>query len=159
MRAPLFYAACVMVGLCATLALPEPLLAQTPAASGLQTAAPASTASSASELLRAALPDTPGKQLVVVSLRFPPGNSPKAPPHQHPGSVYVYVTKGEARLGVEGQPPRVVPAGQGFLEPVGSIHNVSESASPTEPATGIAFMIVPDGAPLVSLVPSAHAGH
>jgi quercetin dioxygenase-like cupin family protein len=101
----------------------------------------------------------PGKQLVVVSLQFAPGNSPKGRPHQHPGSVFVYVTKGEARLGIEGQPPKVVPTGQGFFEPIGGVHNVSESTSPTEAAAGIAFMIVPDGAPLVTTVPAEHAGH
>jgi quercetin dioxygenase-like cupin family protein len=98
----------------------------------------------------------PGKQLVVLPLRFPP-TGVKAPPHQHPGSVYVYVTKGAARLGVEGQEPRVVSAGQGFFEPVGAIHNIDENVG-AEPATAIAFMIVPDGAPLASVV-QGHAGH
>ena len=66
---------------------------------------------------------------------------------------------GEARLGIEGQPPKVVPTGQGFFEPIGGIHNVSESTSPTEAATGIVFMIVPDGAPLATTVPAEHSGH
>ena len=157
MRAILLLAAGMIVGACATLGLPKPLLAQTASGAGAQPAAPALPAS-ATELFRAALPDMPGKQLVVVSLRFRPGNSPKAPPHQHPGSVFVYVTQGEARLGVEGQVPQVVPAGKGFFEPVGAIHNVSESTSPTEPADGIAVMIVPDGAPLVSPAPASRAG-
>jgi quercetin dioxygenase-like cupin family protein len=152
MRAFLLLAAGMMAGACGTLGLAKPLLAQT--APGAQPAAP----SAATELFRATLPDMPGKQLVVVSLRFRPGNSPKAPAHQHPGSVFVYVTQGEARLGVEGQVPQLVPAGKGFFEPVGAIHNVSESASPTEPAEGIAVMIVPDGAPLVSPAPASRAG-
>ncbi len=95
------------------------------------------------------LPDVPGKRLVVVRLKLPPGNARKSPPHRHPGSVYVYVTEGAARLGVEGQPVQVVQAGEGFFEPEGALHTVSESASPTEPASAIAVMIVPDGAPLV----------
>ncbi len=159
MRAFLLLATGMMAGACGTLGLPKPLLAQSAPGAGAQPAAPALPASGATELFRAALPDMPGKQLVVVPLHFRPGNSPKAPAHQHPGSVFVYVTQGEARLGVEGQVPQVVPAGKGFFEPVGSIHNVSESASPTEPAEGIAIMIVPDGAPLVSPAPASHAGH
>jgi quercetin dioxygenase-like cupin family protein len=147
----------LMAGACVTLALPQLTLAQTPVAAP-EAAAPRS-GSNATELFRTELPDMPGKQLVVVSLRFAPGNSPKGRPHQHPGSVFVYVTKGEARLGIEGQPPKVVPTGQGFFEPIGGVHNVSESTSPTEAATGIAFMIVPDGAPLVTTVPAEHAGH
>ncbi|MGZ3272752.1 MAG: cupin domain-containing protein [Caulobacteraceae bacterium] len=109
-------------------------------------------------MFSAALPDAPGKQLVVVKLSFPAGNAPKGPPHRHPGSVWVYVTQGEARLGIEGQPPKIVRAGEGFFEPEGAVHNVSESTSPTEPAAGIAVMLVPNGAPLVTVV-EAHAGH
>ena len=147
----------LMAGACMTLALPQLALAQAAPAPAPAAAAPRS--GSATELFRTPLPDVPGKQLVVVSLRFAPGNSPKGRPHQHPGSVFVYVTKGEARLGIEGQPPKVVPTGQSFFEPIGAVHNVSESASPTEAAEGIAVMIVPDGAPLVTPVPAEHGGH
>jgi quercetin dioxygenase-like cupin family protein len=105
----------------------------------------------------AALPDVPGKHLVVVHLTLPPKGAPPHP-HRHPGSVYVYVTSGVARLGVEGQPVQRVKAGESFFEPKGALHTVAESDSPTEPATAIAVMIVPDGAPLV-LAPDPHAGH
>jgi len=149
----------LMVGACMTLALPQLTLAQAAPAAAPEAAAAPRSGSNVTELFRTKLPDMPGKQLVVVSLRFAPGNSPKGRPHQHPGSVYVYVTKGEARLGIEGQPPKVVPTGQSFFEPIGAVHNVSESASPTEAAEGIAVMIVPDGAPLATPVPAEHAGH
>jgi len=101
------------------------------------------------------LPDVPGKRLVVVALTLPPEGA-KPHPHRHPGSVYVYVTQGVARLGVEGQPVQVVQAGEGFFEPQGALHTVSESASPTQAASAIAVMIVPDGAPLV-LTADAHS--
>jgi len=132
-----------------TLALP---------AQAQKTAAPAAAPrTAAAPVFSADLPDVPGKQLVVVNLTFPPaGGAPH--PHKHPGSVWVYVTKGEARLGVEGQPPKVVKAGEHWFEPMGAIHNVSESASATEPATGFAVMIVPKGAPLATPV-DEHAGH
>jgi quercetin dioxygenase-like cupin family protein len=118
-------------------------------------AAPPRTA--AQPMFSTALPDVPGKQLVVVKLTFPPAGG-KPTPHRHPGSVWVYVTKGEARLGIEGQPPKVVRVGEGFFEPEGAVHNVSESTSPTEAAAGIAVMLVPNGAPLATPV-DAHAGH
>jgi quercetin dioxygenase-like cupin family protein len=104
------------------------------------------------------LADVPGKNLVVVALEYPP-NSPEQPKpprqsmgHRHPGSVYVYVVKGTMRLGIEGEPVQVVPAGKSFFEPVGAIHTVAESASATEPASAIAVLIVPDGAPIVTPV-------
>jgi quercetin dioxygenase-like cupin family protein len=92
--------------------------------------------------------DVPGKQMVVVSLEFKPKGSQPAYLHRHPGSVYVYVTQGTARLGVEGQPVQEVHAGQSFFEAPGVLHTVAESASATESAQAIAVMIVPDGAPL-----------
>lgn len=155
MRAFLIFAAGVTLGALTMLALPKASPTQL-AASDMQqaVAAPAGSvqgaaaSNSAKELFRAPLPEIPGKQLVVVPLQFPMSNSVKRPAHQHPGSVFVYVPKGEARLGVEGQEPKLISAGQGFFEPVGAIHNVNESVG-SEQATAIAFMIVPDGAPLV----------
>lgn len=99
------------------------------------------------------LQDVPGKQLVVVSLEFKPKGSQPATPHRHPGSVYVYVTRGTARLGIEGQPVQEVHTGQSFFEPPGALHTVAESASATEPVEAIAVMIVPQGAPLLTVEP------
>jgi len=107
-------------------------------------------------LFSQALPDMAGKQLVVVNLTLPPAGGPPRP-HRHPGSVFVYVTKGTARMGVEGQPVQVVHTGEYFFEAPGALHVVSESESPTEPALAIAVMIVPDGAPL-TLPAGAAAG-
>jgi quercetin dioxygenase-like cupin family protein len=106
------------------------------------------------------LKDVPGKDLVVVKLVFPPNAPDKSKParctaHTHPGSVWVYVTQGTARLGVAGEPVQVVHTGESFYEHKGAVHTVAESASATEPASAIAVMIVPDGAPL--LTPAACA--
>ena len=115
--------------------------------------APATTAPRAggpTELFRTALADAPGKQLVVVELTIPPkqADQPASPGHRHPGSVYVYVTEGTARFGVEGEPVKEVKTGESFFEAPGALHNVMESASATQGAKAIAVMIVPDGAPL-----------
>lgn len=114
----------------------------------------AQLAKSRGVLFAHALTDVPGKDLVVVRLNFPP-NAPRksnsamrCTAHTHPGSVWVYVTNGTARLGLEGKPVHVVHTGQSFYEPRGAIHVVAESASATKPASAIAVMIVPEGAPL-----------
>ena len=110
-------------------------------------------------LFMAPLEDAPGKQLVVVELKYAPNPRPPSTAeqhltgHRHPGSVYVHVTHGAVRLGIEGQPPQVVQAGGSFFEPPGAHHIINENASATEPARAIAVMIVPDGAPLVTLDP------
>lgn len=104
-------------------------------------------------LFRAPLQDVPGKQLVVVGLEFQPKGKQPSTPHRHPGSVYVYVTRGTARLGIEGQPVQEVRTGQSFFEPPGVLHTVAESASETESVAAIAVMIVPEGAPLLTVEP------
>jgi quercetin dioxygenase-like cupin family protein len=110
----------------------------------------------AAVLFSAPLADAPGKQLVVVELKFAPNPSPPSTAehhprgHRHPGSVYVHVTEGTVRIGVEGQPVQVVEAGGSFFEPVGAHHIINENASATEPARAIAVMIVPAGAPLTT---------
>jgi quercetin dioxygenase-like cupin family protein len=104
-------------------------------------------------LFSAALQDVPGKQLVVVGLEFKPKGQQASVPHRHPGSVYVYVTRGTARLAIEGQPIQEVHTGQSFFEPPGGLHTVAESASETESAAAIAVLIVPNGAPLLTVEP------
>jgi quercetin dioxygenase-like cupin family protein len=99
------------------------------------------------------LADVPGKNLVVVNLEWDPKSPGHFMAHRHPGSVFVYVTKGTVRLGIEGQPVKLVHAGETFFEPPGALHAVGENASATEPAAAIAVMIVPDGAPLVTPEP------
>jgi len=101
------------------------------------------------------LEDVPGRNLVVVALDFPPVAATAAPAplctgHRHPGSVYVYVTKGSVRLGVAGQPVQVVKAGQSFYEEAGALHTVAENASATEPAAAIAVLVLPRGAPILT---------
>ena len=100
-------------------------------------------------IFRAPLADMPGKEIVVVALTIPPRRTdlPSAG-HRHPGSVYVYVTEGTARFGIEGQPVQEVKTGQSFFEAPGVLHTVMESTDATKSAAAIAVMIVPAGAPL-----------
>jgi quercetin dioxygenase-like cupin family protein len=108
-------------------------------------------------LFSAPLADAPGKELVVVELKFAPNPRPPSTAenhgrgHHHPGSVYVHVVEGHVRLGVEGEPVQVVAPGGSFFEAAGAHHTIAENASATEPARAIAVMIVPQGAPLVTL--------
>lgn len=105
-------------------------------------------------LLSAPLPEAPGMRLTVVELASGPNpgaSSTSERPgrgHRHPGPVLVYVTRGALRMGLEGQPVRVVRAGETFFEPGHALHVVGENASATEPAHAIAVMLVPDGEPL-----------
>lgn len=112
-----------------------------------------STRSGPRDLFSTPLPDMPGMHLEVVELVYPPKSGVPSTPenyqgqgHHHPGSVYVYVTEGAIRIGVEGQPVTVVEAGGSFFEPPNTHHMFTESANATKGARAIAVMVVPDGA-------------
>ena len=93
------------------------------------------------------LPNVPGKTLTGIHVTYPPGG--KSASHAHAGSVYAYVLSGKIRSenSVTG-PARVYSAGEGFFEPPGSVHTISENASDTEPATLLAIFVADDGAEL-----------
>jgi quercetin dioxygenase-like cupin family protein len=93
------------------------------------------------------LPNVPGKTLTGVLVRYAPGA--KSPSHAHAGSVYAYVLSGQIRSenSVTG-PAKVYSAGEGFFEPPGSTHTISENASDTEPASLLAIFVADDGAQL-----------
>jgi quercetin dioxygenase-like cupin family protein len=93
------------------------------------------------------LPNVPGKTLTGVLVKYAPGG--KSASHAHAGSVYAYVLSGKIRSenSMTG-PVRVYSAGEGFFEPPGSTHSISENASDTEPASLLAIFIADDGAHL-----------
>ena len=93
------------------------------------------------------LPNVPGKTLTGVLVKYAPGG--KSASHAHAGSVYAYVLSGKIRSenSVTG-PVRVYSAGEGFFEPPGSTHSISENASDTESASLLAIFIADDGAQL-----------
>jgi quercetin dioxygenase-like cupin family protein len=93
------------------------------------------------------LPNVPGKTLTGVLVKYAPGG--KSASHAHAGSVYAYVLSGKIRSenSVTG-PARVYSAGEGFFEPPGSTHSISENASDTEAASLLAIFIADDGAQL-----------
>ena len=93
------------------------------------------------------LPNVPGKTLTGVHVTYAPGA--KSSPHFHAGSVYAYVLSGQIRSENSATgPARVYSAGEGFFEPPGSEHKVSENASDTEAATLLAIFVADDGATL-----------
>jgi quercetin dioxygenase-like cupin family protein len=100
------------------------------------------------------LPHVPGMTLTGVQVTYPPGG--KSASHAHAGSVYAYVLSGKIRSenSVTG-PVRVYSAGEGFFEPPGSIHTISENASDTEPASLLAIFVAEDGAQLTRGAPES----
>lgn len=98
----------------------------------------------------APVPETLVGRTILVT--FPPG-SPGAPPHRHPGPIYGYVVTGAITFELEGQPERVIRAGEAFFEPGGDvIHYKGGNALEDEESTLVATMICEPGAPVLTVV-------
>src|SRR5690349_25101983 len=94
--------------------------------------------------------DVPGSNYEVITalLEIAPGF--KAGRHLHPGIVSGYVTEGEFWLAIDGQPEKVVKAGDSAMLPDRAIHN--EGATGSTPLKAIVTYVVKKGQPMVQQV-------
>lgn len=90
-----------------------------------------------------------GREAVVARVEVAPGA--KAGRHTHPGDEISYVLEGEATLLVDGQPPRVVKAGESFVVPAGTVHDAQNEGS--VPTRLVGVYVVEKGKPLASPAP------
>ena len=63
----------------------------------------------------------PGRVAVQARAEFDPGAG--AGRHTHPGEELGYVMEGQLELRIDGQPPRIVKAGESFFVPAGLVHD------------------------------------
>jgi len=83
-------------------------------------------------LQKAAPPSFPeGAHVVTALVESPPGD-PGSPPHRHPGPAFGYVLEGEVRLELEGEPERIVRAGETFWEPGGDVIHYQDGNNRTD---------------------------
>ena len=61
-----------------------------------------------------------GAEAMTVRIDLPPGD-PGSPPHRHSGPVFGYMLEGEMIFELEGEPERVIRAGEAFWEPGGDV--------------------------------------
>ena len=91
-------------------------------------------------LLVQPLADLPGREVRVTLLDRAPGSS--SPPHRHPGHhTFGYVIEGTYEFAIDGQPSRILNAGDTFYEPPTAVHSVSRNPSTDKRATIIVFMV------------------
>jgi quercetin dioxygenase-like cupin family protein len=76
---------------------------------------------------------------------YPPGRV--GSPHRHPGFTLAYVLQGSVVAKITGQEERTFKTGEMFMEPPGSVHEVSRNASQTEPARLLAINLAKKGLP------------
>jgi quercetin dioxygenase-like cupin family protein len=89
-----------------------------------------------------AIPNIPGKSLVVLEVDYAPGAA--SPPHTHAKSafVYAYVMSGEIESKVNDGETRIYKAGESWSEPPNARHPISRNASKTKPAKLLAVFVV-----------------
>lgn len=124
-----------------TLAL---LLLLTAGAASAQQAAPQAKVT---ELMTKALSDYPGKEVLMITVDYPPGAVD--PVHRHNAHGFIYVLEGSIIMGVRGGKPVTLTAGQTFYEGPNDIHTIGRNASSTKPAKFLVFLLKVRGAPVL----------
>jgi len=91
------------------------------------------------EILTHPLPDMPGKEVLMITVDYPPGAVD--PVHRHDAHAFVYVLEGSIVMGVKGGKEVTLTKGQTFYEGPDDIHTVGRNASSTEPARFVVTLI------------------
>lgn len=100
-------------------------------------------------LLTKALADFPGKEVLMITVEFPPGGAD--PVHRHDAHGFIYVLEGSVVMQVKGGKPVTLTRGQTFYEGPNDVHVVGRNASSTQPAKLLAILVKKEGAPALTL--------
>jgi quercetin dioxygenase-like cupin family protein len=101
-------------------------------------------------LMSKELKDSPGKEVLMITVEHPPGGSSTS--HRHNAQAFVYVLEGSVVMQLKGGQPVTLTAGQSFYEGPDDVHVVDRNASATQPAKFLVVLIKDKGAP--ALVPA-----
>jgi len=93
------------------------------------------------------LTDIPGKEVVMITVEFPPGGSD--PVHRHDAHGFIYVLEGSVVMQVKGGKEVTLTPGQSFYEGPEDVHVVGRNASNTRPAKLLAVLVKNKGAPIL----------
>lgn len=94
-------------------------------------------------LLSKELRDLPGKEMLAITVEYPPGGAD--PIHRHDAHVFVYVLEGSIVMGLRGGTEVTLTRGQTFYEGPLDVHTVSRNASSTKPAKFIVVFVKDKG--------------
>ncbi|MCM0675662.1 cupin domain-containing protein [Micromonospora phytophila] len=93
-----------------------------------------------------------GAHAMTVVIEYPPGD-PGTPPHRHSGPAFGYVLEGEMLLEIEGEPERIVRAGEAFWEPGGDVIHYQDANNRDDiPLRFTVTMLCEPGKPMLTLV-------
>jgi quercetin dioxygenase-like cupin family protein len=90
--------------------------------------------------------------VVTVTIELEPGSA-GSPPHRHSGPVFGYLVEGELIFELEGEPERVIRAGEAFWEPGGDvIHYQAANGLADGRTTFVAVLVCAPGRELLTYV-------
>lgn len=98
-------------------------------------------------LVQKALPDILGKEVLMLTVVYPPGSAD--PIHRHNAHGFIYVLEGTIVMQVRGGKEVTLTPGQTFYEGPDDIHTVGRNSSSTKPAKFLVFLLKNRGAPVL----------
>jgi quercetin dioxygenase-like cupin family protein len=93
------------------------------------------------------LTDIPGKEVLMITVEYPPGGSD--PVHRHYAHGLIYVLEGSVVMQVKGEKEVTLTPGQTFYEGPDDVHVVGRNASTTRPAKFLVILVKDKGAPIL----------
>jgi quercetin dioxygenase-like cupin family protein len=103
------------------------------------------------ELMSKDLTNLPGKEVLMITVEYPPGSID--PIHRHNAQAFVYVIEGSIVMQVKGGKEVTLTPGQTFYEGPNDVHVVGRNASSTQPARFLVLLVKDKGAPVLVPVP------
>jgi quercetin dioxygenase-like cupin family protein len=93
------------------------------------------------------LTDIPGKEVLMITVEYPPGGSD--PVHRHNAHGLIYVLEGSVVMQVKGGKEVTLTPGQSFYEGPEDVHVVGRNASTDRPAKFLVVLVKDKGAPIL----------
>jgi quercetin dioxygenase-like cupin family protein len=94
-------------------------------------------------LMKEDLADLPGREMLMLSVEYPPGAVEYI--HRHDAYAFVYVLEGTIVEGVRGSKEITLTPGQTFYEGPNDVHAVGRNASATKPARFVVVLVKKKG--------------
>jgi quercetin dioxygenase-like cupin family protein len=101
-------------------------------------------------LLSKDLVGVPDREVLMITVEYPPGGTD--PAHTHHAQALVYVLEGSIQMQVRGGALTTLAPGQTFYEGPDDVHIISRNASRTAPARFLVFLVKDKGAPVLTPV-------
>lgn len=98
-------------------------------------------------VLSKALPEIPGKEVLMITVEYAPGGAD--PIHRHNAHGFIYALEGSIVMQVKGGKEVTLNPGETFYESPDDVHVVGRNASKTKPAKFLVFFFKEEGAPIL----------